>query len=181
MLDLRTVERYVEDKFDLNRAVLTFRVGGEPLLEREFAREGSIPHEFTFDRDWAAGEHELSGEIRPLGDALPQERQLRIRLNGVTVKGPMAPEHWVAPKNYARFFPKAVPAELAERRAYAGELLGQFATRAFRRPVGLGVVDVTVTSCAIAPYRAPVGPAREATLRSTRGAPCPTSDTLSSR
>ena len=135
VLDLRTVERYVEDKFDLNRAVLTFRVGGEPLLEREFAREGSIPHEFTFDRDWAAGEHELSVEIRPLGDALPQERQLRIRLNGVTVRGPMAREHWVAPKNYARFFPKTVPAELAERRAYAGELLGQFATRAFRRPV----------------------------------------------
>jgi hypothetical protein len=41
------------------------------VLEREFAREGSISHEFTFERDWSAGEHELSVEIRPLGNALP--------------------------------------------------------------------------------------------------------------
>ena len=135
VLDLRTVERYVEEKFDLNRCMLTFRVDGEAVFEREFAREGSTPHEITVDRTWSAGEHELSVEIKPVGDSLPQERQLRIRLNGVTVRGPIAKEYWVAPKNYARFFPRPAPADLAAQRVYAGELLGQFATRAFRRPV----------------------------------------------
>jgi hypothetical protein len=37
--------------------------------------------------------------------------------------------------NYERFFPKEVPSGAARRRQYARELLGNFARRAFRRPV----------------------------------------------
>ncbi len=140
VLDLRTVERAAENRFDLNRCGLTFKVDGETVLEREFGREESTPHEFTFHREWAAGEHELTLEIRPAGEASPQERQLRIRLNRVIVRGPTAKEHWVAPKNYARFFPNEVPEDLAGRRAYAGEILERFATRAFRRPVDASTV-----------------------------------------
>jgi len=57
------------------------------------------------------------------------------RVISVNLRGPMAKEFWVQPKNYRRFFPKDVPADLAARRAYAGELLESFARRAFRRPV----------------------------------------------
>src|SRR5208337_5015801 len=53
----------------------------------------------------------------------------------VTVRGPMAKEYEVRPRNYARFFPKPVPETAAARRAYARDLLGDFARRAFRRPV----------------------------------------------
>jgi hypothetical protein len=135
VFDLRAVERYVENEFDLNQGKLTLKADGETLIERELGREGSKPMEFVFDRTWAAGDHELTVELRPHGEARPQVRQLRLRLNAVVVRGPMAKEHWVAPKDYARFFPHPAPADLAGRRAYAAEILGKFATRAFRRPV----------------------------------------------
>lgn len=140
IFDLRAVERYVENEFDLNQCQLTLKADGETLLERELGREGSKPFEFVFDRKWAAGEHELTVELRPLGEARPQVRQLRLRLNAVVVRGPMAKEHWVAPKDYVRFFPHAAPADLAGRRTYAGQILGKFATRAFRRPVDASTV-----------------------------------------
>ena len=145
VFDLRTVERYVENEFDLNQGKLTLKADGETLLERDLGREGSKPLEFVFDRTWAAGEHELTVELRPHGEARPQVRQLRLRLNAVVVRGPMAKEHWVAPKDYARFFPAAPPADLAGRRTYAAEILGKFATRAFRRPVDALTVARLVT------------------------------------
>jgi hypothetical protein len=59
-----------------------------------------------------------------------------LRVASVQVRGPLNPKFWIAPDNYSRFFPRAeAPTELAERDAYAGELLRKFATRAFRRPV----------------------------------------------
>ena len=45
------------------------------------------------------------------------------------------------PANETRFFPKPVPASVADRRAYARELLGDFARRAFRRPVDQATTD----------------------------------------
>ncbi|HYP16863.1 MAG TPA: DUF1592 domain-containing protein [Opitutus sp.] len=134
-VDLRAIERYVDDLFDYNRCRVIFRADGDVLLDREFVRESDKGFQFAFDRDWAAGAHELSFEIQPIGPDQPQHRLLRIRLNGVTVRGPLEEEHWVPPPGYARFFPRSAPADPAERRAYAVELLQQFASRAFRRPV----------------------------------------------
>ena len=82
-----------------------------------------------------AGGDELSLEVKPLEPDREQKRLLRIRLDSVTVHGPLAKEHWVQPKDYARFFPRAVPKTEKAQRAYAEELLGRFATRAFRRPI----------------------------------------------
>src|SRR5690606_14251000 len=42
----------------------------------------------------------------------------------------------IRPARYDEFFPREVPDDPDERRAYARELLERFATRAFRRPVG---------------------------------------------
>lgn len=145
VFDLRAVERYVENEFDLNQGQLTLKADGEILLTRELGREGSKPFEFVFDRTWPAGDHELTVELRPHGEARPQVRQLRLRLNAVVVRGPMAQEHWVAPKGYARFFPRPAPADLGERRKYAAEILEKFATRAFRRPVDAPTVARLVT------------------------------------
>lgn len=140
VLELRGAERFVDNQFDYNQCRLTFKVDGEQVFTREFAREGGKPLAFTVDRKWTAGDHELTVEMQPVGEDRPQLRQLRLRLNAVTVRGPMAKEHWVAPKDYARFFPRAVPADLAARRTYAGEILERFATRAFRRPVDANTV-----------------------------------------
>ena len=134
VLELRSIERYVEDQFDQNKARFVFRVDGEQVFAQEFMREGGRKLEFAFDREWPAGEHPLQIEVTPLTPDLPQIRSLRFRVVGVTVRGPFAPEHWVKPKDYARVFPREVPAGAPAQRAYRRELLEKFAARAFRRP-----------------------------------------------
>ena len=47
----------------------------------------------------------------------------------------MDERYWVRPPDYDRFFPGDIPGDADGRRLYARELLGQFAERAFRRPV----------------------------------------------
>ena len=140
-LDLRAVERYVDDQFDYNRCRLVFSINGEQVMDEEFVREGDKAFRLAFDREWTPGEHRLTVEIRPVGPDRDQKRSLRLRLNGVTVRGPYDRAHWVQPANYAKFFPRPVPAAPAERGAYLRELLGNFAFRAYRRPVDAETVE----------------------------------------
>jgi len=139
--DLRAAERYVDDQFDYNRCRMLIRVDGEKLLEQEFVREGDKSFKFTFDREWTAGEHEVSFEIIPIGPDREQKRLLRLRLNNVTIRGPYEEKHWVRPANYTKYFPKPVPARAGARTQYARELLADFATRAYRRPVDQPALD----------------------------------------
>ncbi len=127
-------ERYVDNVFDYNKCRLTFRVDGKELLRQEYSWEGGKPYHYNYEVDWPAGDHELSFELQPLTPDEPQTRTLSLQITSVKVSGPMAPEHWVQPKDYAKFFPKKVPDAAKGRRAYARELLGGFARRAFRRP-----------------------------------------------
>ncbi len=141
LVDLKAIERYVDNEFDYNRCRFVFKVDGQTLLEREFVREGEKSFKFNYERDWTVGKHELVFEIQPVGSEREQKRLLRIRLNGVTVQGPEAKEYWVQSKGYTNVFPRAVPRTAKARRVYARELLGKFATRAFRRPVDAVTVD----------------------------------------
>lgn len=140
-LDLRSLERYVDNVFDLNRCRVIFAADGETLLDQEFVREGDRKFEFSYERNWTAGDHPLSFEIQPVMPGQQQVRALRLRVNAVTIRGPLAPEFWVKPANYETYFPKEVPKSLRARRGYAHELLEKFATRAFRRPVDRETVD----------------------------------------
>ena len=140
-VNLTVNEKYVDDVFDLNKCELIFRVDGHELLKKEFSWEGGKPYHFSYDQTWTAGNHQLDFELRPLTPGLAQGRTLSLQLNDVTVRGPMAKKSSVKPANYARFFPKAVPADAAGRREYAHALLGDFARRAFRRPVDAETTD----------------------------------------
>lgn len=61
---------------------------------------------------------------------------VNVRLETVRVEGPLNERHWVKPDNYTRFFTRdAAPDAPEERLAYARDVMRQFATRAFRRPV----------------------------------------------
>jgi len=145
VVDLFAHETYAEDQFDLNKCQVVLSLNGEKLLDQEFVREGySKKFEFSFERELPVGEHEFSLEIKPLGPGTPQYRKLRIRLNSVTVRGPLAPEFWVPTPGYATYFPRAVPVGADQRRAYAREILAAFATRAFRQPADGEKVDALV-------------------------------------
>ena len=141
IVDLQTAEQYVDNLFDYNSCTLRVTIDGETVLEQPFVREGWRPYRFTFDQRWTAGPHEVVLEVEPEIFDQPQHRRLRLRLQAVTIRGPLAPEHWVPPPRYAEFFPGEVPRDAAGRRAYARDRLTVFASRAFRRPVDAPTVD----------------------------------------
>lgn len=147
-------ERYVDGVVDLNKCRLTFRVDGKEMLRNEYAWEGGKTHTYNFEVDWVTGNHDLVFELEPLTPGEAQTRSLAMQISSVKIHGPLAQEHWVQPKNYTKFFPKPVPADEAGQRAYARELLRDFARRAFRRPADEKTLDRLV-KLAESVYRQP--------------------------
>jgi mono/diheme cytochrome c family protein len=134
-VDLMVNERYVDNVFDYNKCRLVFKVDGKEMLQREFSWEGGRAYHYDLETDWTADNHDLTFELQPLTPNEEQTRTLSVQITSVTVRGPLAQEDWVKPRNYDRYFPRAVPPDAAGRQAYARELLGKFAGKAFRRPV----------------------------------------------
>ena len=126
---------------DYNRCRLIFRADGEELVRREFVRQDGKSFRFEFDRNWKAGPHPLTVEIEPLTPGEGRVRSLSIRIQGATLRGPMDERYWVKPAEHDRFFPGEIPADAEGRRAYAKDLLGRFAEKAFRRPVDEATKD----------------------------------------
>ncbi len=141
VLDLAATERFVDNQFDYNECRITFRIDGQEAWSRTFTREGNRPFQFTIDRTLAGGEHVMEFELQPLTPDQKHVRSLALRLDSLTLRGPLEKAHWVKPAQYARFFPKAPPTDAAGRRRYARELIEPFARRAFRRPVDSTTVD----------------------------------------
>jgi hypothetical protein len=132
-VSLMVHDKFVDGVFDYNKCRLVFSVDGKKLLNEEYSWQGGKPYHYHYEQDWPAGDHELSFALQPL-TTNEQTRALSMQIVSVTVSGPMAQEYWNQPKDYAKFFPRKVPDDAAGRRAYARELLGGFARRAFRRP-----------------------------------------------
>ena len=139
-VELRAVENYVDNVFDMNRCELVIALDGEELRKQEFTRQGGKEYKFQFDRNLSPGAHLLKLSVRPLTD-VDRVRELRLKLEQAVLIGPQDPSRLVKPRGYERFFPKEVPADLAARREYARELLNGFAQRAFRRPVDAEVLE----------------------------------------
>lgn len=133
-LNLTANEHFVEDQIDSNRCRLVFKLDGQGLLTNEFSREVERSFHFQIPRELQPGEHELAFAVEPLTHE-PQVRSLYLRVDSVIVRGPSEEKYQVQPTNYTRFFPRDVPKGHFARRAYARELLGAFATRAYRHPV----------------------------------------------
>jgi mono/diheme cytochrome c family protein len=134
-------ERFVENQFDQNKCRMVFKADGKELHRQEFTREGGKLFTYDFDQEWREGDHELLVEVYPLTPDQKQVRSLTLRLDAITIQGPMAPEHWVRPKDYTRFFPHEPGERTEDRRALAREILGRFVERAYRRPVDGATVD----------------------------------------
>ena len=152
VLNLNATERFVDNVFDYNRCRVVLTLDGEEVWQREFAREGDRNFRFEFERSWKPGPHEVRLELVPLTPDAKQVRSLALRLNSLTVRGPMEPEQWVRPAQHARFFPKDAPEDADARRTYAAELLRPFALKAYRRPVDddtvnrlVGLAEATYT------------------------------------
>ena len=141
VLDIAGNERYVENQFDYNKCRVIFKADGEELLNKDYVRASGQPFHYEYPRKWEAGPHALTIEIQPLTPDEKQIRSLTIRIDSVTIRGPMEDKYWVTPKSYRRFFAKDIPPGKSARRAYAREYFSAFATKAFRRPVADNVVN----------------------------------------
>lgn len=122
--------------FDPGRMKLTIKLGDEVLHEEEHKwQDGkNVKHEFA--RKLPPGEHPVTFVLEPLVPEEEKKTRVDFRLRNVTLRGPLADEHRVNPPNYQRFFARPdAPEDRAERLDYAREVLRDFATAAFRRPV----------------------------------------------
>ena len=174
LLDFAANERFVDNQFDYNKCRLVFSVDGNELHNQEYAREGGKTFHYEFDQEWHPGEHQFVLELRPLTPDQKQVRSLTLRVDGVTVRGPLDPKYWVRPKNYERFFTTEPPTSASARRKYAREILDPFVQKAYRRPVETETVD-RLTGLAERTYQQPgktfeegIGQAMVAVLASPR-------------
>ncbi len=127
--------------FDPGRCLIVFKVDGRELLRQEFGWYDNKSFSFDFDAKWEAGEKKMTFELEPLTPVEKKINSLDMRIARVRLQGPLEKEHWITPKNHERFFTRQAPDGSAGRRAYAKELLGNFAARAFRRPVETATAD----------------------------------------
>jgi hypothetical protein len=109
-LDMSASERAPDEEPDYNKCQAIFKVDGEELFKREYARDGSKAYHYDFKRDWKPGPHELRLDLQPLTQE-KQVRSLSLRIESVTVRGPFDEKYFVRPKGYERFSPKMRPKE----------------------------------------------------------------------
>ncbi len=135
--------------FDPGRADMEWYVDGNRALQQQLKWEDGLKLKSQAEVKWAEGEHPLRLVIKPLlgKDKKPTERgndgppSANLKLQGITLIGPLEPEFQVPPAAYSRFFPRPeIPQDEVARSEYAAEILKRFSTLAFRRPVD----DVTV-------------------------------------
>ncbi len=138
--------------YDPGRANAAWYVEGKKLVEQEMKWSPAQKLESSLEVKWEAGGYPLRLTLAPLVDKSEQPPDLgdgppsvNLHLNGITLIGPLEPEHRVHPPNYEKFFTReSVPEDAAGRNEYTGEILRRFASRAFRRPVD----EATVTKLA---------------------------------
>jgi hypothetical protein len=127
--------------FDPGRCRVIFKINDRELLSKEFGWYDNKTFHFEFDEKWKPGPQHMTFELEPLTPENEKTNSLDLRIVDVVLRGPMEKEHWTHPKNYERFFTREPPGKPAARRAYAHELLENFATKAYRRPVDTKTVD----------------------------------------
>jgi hypothetical protein len=130
-----------EFNFDPGQCRLVLKVDDQEVWHQDFTWRDSTKLRYDVEHEWSAGDHKLALEIHPLVPAEQKQNSLDLRILGVHVEGPLEKEHWVRPKNFDRFFSRDEPDTPEEREAYAREILGRFATKAFRRPVKAPFLD----------------------------------------
>ena len=127
--------------FDPGRARVMFRLDGKDLMEEEFGWGGGKKSLREFPLELPVGDHSLSFEIFPLVPVEQKRGDVTFRINSVKLEGPTAESEWVRPDNFDRFFGRDDPGTSEDRKAYAREVLGKFASKAFRRPVDVRTLD----------------------------------------
>jgi hypothetical protein len=141
VLDLSVKADTSQGHIGSNTCQLTFKADDKDLLAKKYGSLQNQDLHFEFDQPWQPGEHRLLFALAPQADDTNHVSKARIAIASVLVRGPMETNYWIEPKSYERFFAKDRPVTAGAKRACARELLGKFATKAFRRPVDERMVN----------------------------------------
>jgi hypothetical protein len=143
--------------FDPGECEATFMVDGAEQWHDHLKWENGKKLAIGFDRDWQPGEHRFGLAIHPLkevpkeghiGPSTHVQTTVDLQVVSLDIQGPLDKRYWAKTKNFDRFFPQEeVPADPAERKAYARQVLAAFAKKAFRRPPDDRVLDKLVAIC----------------------------------
>jgi mono/diheme cytochrome c family protein len=125
---------------------VVWKADDKVFMEKEYAWADMdyLTDIFTFK--WEPGDHVVSCDLTPVfPDLKPLRTKMEYRLLFAIFDGPLAKEQWEHHPNYTRFYTRdKPPVDVTERRAYAKEILGRFAARAYRRPVATDTVEKLV-------------------------------------
>lgn len=121
--------------FNPGRTRAVLKVDGVEVLAQDFPYYNEKTFTFDSTHKWQPGEHTFTVELSPTAAGSEKGKPTEFIINKVSAEGPLEPALWIETKNYSKFFPKPIPKARAERRAYAREILGNFASLAYRRPV----------------------------------------------
>jgi len=134
-LDLEVNGAYTPDP---GKARLIVKVDGQEVRNEELAYHDERAFVVESTYQWPVADHTVTIELQPTVPELKKETIIDLFIHKVRVEGPLEKSQWVKTENYEKFFPRAVPDGLKQRRAYANELLTAFAQKAYRRPFEAG-------------------------------------------
>lgn len=131
---------------DPQRCRVVWKADDKVFMEKEYGWADMEYLTDTFTFKWEPGDHVVSCDLTPVfPDLKPLRTKMEYRLLFAIFDGPLAKEQWEHHPNYKGFYTMdKPPAGAAERRAYAKEVLGHFAARAYRRPVAPETVEKLV-------------------------------------
>jgi hypothetical protein len=128
-------------EYDPHKCRIIFKMDDQELVKKEYGWYDNKAFHFQFDEKLAAGAHKLTFELQPVNDDEEVSNALSMRIDSVTIHGPMDRKYWTRPKNFDRFFTKDAPVRPEDQRIYASEILRNFASKAYRRPVDEKTVE----------------------------------------
>ena len=138
--DLQVNGTYVPDT---GKARVILTVDGKEVANQELAYHDEKDFTFESTHKWKPSDHTVSIELQPTVPPGSEKTITDLFVNKVVIEGPLERAQWVPTENYEKFFPREVPKGREEQRAYAAEILGAFAARAYRRPLDVNKGDET--------------------------------------
>jgi hypothetical protein len=131
---------------DPQRCHVVWKQDDKVFMDKEYGWADMDYLTDTFTFKWEPGDHVVSCDLTPVfSDLKPLRTKMEYRLLFAIFDGPLAKEQWEHHPNYERFYTRdRPPVGAAERRAYAKEILGRFAARAYRRQVAPDTLEKLV-------------------------------------
>jgi hypothetical protein len=142
-LDLEVNGSYYPDP---GKTRMVFKVDGKEVVNQELSYHDEKHFSFEAPFTWTPSDHTLTLELTPTVPAEKPSTIIDLFVHRATIEGPLDPAQFVKTEGYERYFPREVPQGTSKkarqaRRAYAAELLGTFAARAYRRPLDDDTAD----------------------------------------